>query len=113
MQFSNILRPHLIFEFLTTTTNDISKLIVPLRTCNNFNNTNITSSPINIWHECSVINCNFCGNKWYICLHHQKKFGMKSFGRMYKHFKEFHSLKTQLMGKQKNVEIMSEKRQCG
>ena len=89
-------------------TEDISNLIEPLKTCIKCNNTNITSTPNNIWHECSVINCNFCGNKWYICVQHQKKFGIKSFARMNKHFKDFHSSKTEFVRKQQNIDIMSE-----
>ena len=94
MKYSNVFKPtFLTLHSFSTMNIEISNLIVPLKTCNKCNNTNISYSLSNMWHECSVVNCRDCGNKWYICSSHQKKFGIKSFGRMNKHFKEFHSPK--------------------
>ena len=109
MKYSNILKPtFLTLHSFSTMNIEISNLIVPLKTCNKCNNTNISYSLSNMWHECSVVNCRDCGNKWYICSSHQKKFGIKSFGRMNKHFKEFHSPRKSLVENQVDDEVNSQ-----
>ena len=65
-------------------------LPVPLKHCSKCNNTDIFKTQNNVWKDCYVFNCQKCGNKWYICSVHNKRFGIKSFGRMNKHFKQYH-----------------------
>ena len=69
----------------------ISTVMMPLRTCNVCSSTSVFSTRNQTWEECFVLNCSNCGNKWYICPVHNKRFGIKSFGRMNKHFRDNHS----------------------
>ena len=66
--------------------------IVPLKICSKCKNKDIISIPNNKWQECYVCCCQKCGKKWYICATHNKRFGIKSFGRMNKHFQQYHAI---------------------
>lgn len=71
--------------------NAISTVMMPLRRCNECSSTSVLSTRNQTWEECFVLNCPNCENKWYICPVHNKRFGIKSFGRMNKHFRDKHS----------------------
>lgn len=71
-----------------------SPKIVPLKICSKCKGKDMITIPNNVWKECFVFCCKSCGNKWYICATHNKRFGIKSFGRMNKHFQLFHALTT-------------------
>ena len=43
------------------------------------------------WHDCSVLNCVKCGNRWYVCFKHHKRFSVKSYTRMNNHFRLYHT----------------------
>ena len=71
-----------------------STLMISLRTCSECSCTTVISTPNITWKNCFVLNCTKCGNKWYVCPEHNKRFGIKSFYRMNKHFREYHICKS-------------------
>ena len=62
-----------------------------LKICSKCGKSDVESTMNTTWQDCSVLNCVKCGNRWYVCFKHNKRFSVKSFTRMNNHFRLYHT----------------------
>ena len=62
-----------------------------LKICSKCGKSDVELTMNTTWQDCSVLNCVKCGNRWYVCFKHNKRFSLKSFTRMNNHFRMYHT----------------------